>query len=437
MKSTKAIGAVSRWATSENFDLYLLAAASFAFTVLGFTNALPVTTLASVVIALLALLAISQIRSRSHVSLIAKSQYRDPLAAFSKDFGSDFTSDASQARSYLFVGHTMVRSVQTMRNDMTRILNGGGNVQILVLDPTDEELLHVAGRSRADYLRGRITSTIDELESLRARTRGHLEVRVSSFASTIGVHAFDCDTSDGTIYVQHYEYKAPQEAAPIFRFTVNDGSWYRHYTHECRRMWQDASPWPLSPTETLMRMTRPLFKDTFGSELTEAMTRAKDILITGVTRTTLIRDNYNRFEALLKSGGKIRFLLVDPESTAIALAAHRYYAARSPHSAQERVRHALGLLEELAKSTNGRLTVRLTDHPLAMGVIAIDSPLHERSASSALFIEYYSYQAAGEPKFIIEPGDATWFEHFLAEATLLWNEARPHPAADKDATSEG
>jgi hypothetical protein len=43
-----------------------------------------------------------------------------------------------------------------------------------------------------------------------------------------------------------------------------------------------------------------------------------------------------------------------------------------------------------------------------------------RSHASALFIEYYTYQARGEPKFILQPADGQWYENLWQEAEAFW-----------------
>jgi hypothetical protein len=69
------------------------------------------------------------------------------------------------------------------------------------------------------------------------------------------------------------------------------------------------------------------------------------------------------------------------------------------------------------------LRVRLTTHPLAMGLLAVDAVSGARTPYSALFVEYFTYQAAGEPKFVVLPSDERWFDHFLLEAEALWDGA--------------
>jgi hypothetical protein len=68
--------------SDEYLDLYILAAAALTFTVLGAVGVADIKVLASVILALLAVLAYSQIRSRRHVADIAKAQRSDPLSIF-------------------------------------------------------------------------------------------------------------------------------------------------------------------------------------------------------------------------------------------------------------------------------------------------------------------------------------------------------------------
>lgn len=208
--------------------------------------------------------------------------------------------------------------------------------------------------------------------------------------------------------------------------TGRHGFWYEHFAAEAERLWRDGTPWPLDPTISLRRSARPPFQQEFGPELELGMDKARDLLITGVTRNTLVNSNYNKFEAWLRNGCRIRMLLIDPSSDAIDVASERYYAERSPDSARERVRHTLRLLAELKRATDGDLSVRLTSYPLAMGVICVDGGLDRRSSASALFAEYYTYQALGEPKFVLQPGESPWFSNLYQEAEALWGIAPEH-----------
>jgi hypothetical protein len=147
-------------------------------------------------------------------------------------------------------------------------------------------------------------------------------------------------------------------------------------------------------------------------------------------------ENYTGFENWLRNGCTIRVLLIEPTSTAVEIAAERYYAERSSESTRARIEQSLRLLSERdTKSTRGSLEVRLTSHPLATGIIAVDAPAEHRNQSSSVFVEYYTFQAAGEPKFVLQPSDR-WFGQFLAEGEMLWNGAAEVQTVQPDTLPE-
>lgn len=429
---TRLKRAVNRVVTDEYLDLYVLAASALVVATLGVLGIADVKTLTSVTLALLAVLAYSQIRSRRHVAEIAKAQKPDPLSIFRATFPDDLISRRAGATSLLLIGLTMTRTVQAgSLIDMRRTLRSGGKIRILLVDPTNDELIAAISRHGphgidSGQVRRRIQGTLDELADLQKGTGGDLEIRVISFIPPMGLNVIDAHTTDGLIVAQHYEHRPAAEAAPIFCFKPADSIWYEHFAAEALRLWEDGTPWPLSAAQKLTRSPRPRFQDVFGPELENSMKQAHDLLITGVTRNTLVMSNYNKFEEWLQRGCQIRIVLLDPSSDAVVAAANRYYANRSPDIVRERVRHSLRLLTELRRSTGGSISVRLTNHPLAMGMVAVDGGPTIRSDASALFIEYYTYQARGEPKFVLQPPDSEWFEHFLGEAEALWASATDH-----------
>ncbi|MEV4470635.1 hypothetical protein [Nonomuraea sp. NPDC049504] len=423
--------AMAKLIVDDNLDLYILAATALIFTVMGSLNVIDDTkTLASVILALLAFLALSQIRSRRHIAEVALSQRMDLTDFFMTAFPAELHQSRAAVDTWLFIGNTMSRTLPTMRVPLHRSLTRGARVQILLLDPTDAALMQVASQDGsipedADHLAETVERSLDELLSLGGGTQGLLEVRVASFLPKIGVNAIDAGTANAVLYVQHYEHRPPGEAAPIFKLTPQNGFWYAHYAAEARRMWEEGTPWPLSKVEAISRLPRPGLMTAYGNHLEQAMAAGRELLITGVTRNTLMNSNYANFEEWLSSGTSVRVVLVDPDSPATKLAADRYYAERSVTSVKERIWHTLRLLQELKRATGGDISVRLSEHPIAMGIVGVDTSTGERTDASSLFLEYFSYRARGEPKQILRPGDGDWFEHFVTEAEKIWSDATP------------
>jgi hypothetical protein len=418
-----------RIVSDEYLDLYILAVAALTFTILGFVGIADIKVLASVI---LALLAYSQIRSRRHVADIAAGQRSDPLSIFQTVFPRELETRRGSASSLLLIGMTMTRTVQGGSLTVLRqVLRSGGKICVLLIDPTDDALMRAASEHSqhgytADRFKRRVESTLEELAVLQDATNGDLEIRVAPFVPHMGINAIDVGNPNALIVLQHYEHRSVGESAPVFSLKPADGFWYEHFAAEAERLWQDGTPWPLASAVAVQRSPRPSFKEEFGPGLDLSMDKAQELLITGVTRNTPITSSYHKFEDRLRNGCRIRLLLMEPTSDAIVVAAERYYADRSPDSIRERVRHTLRLLAEVKRSTGGDLSVRLTSHPLAMGTIAVDGSPDIRSEASALFVEYYTYQAPGEPKFVLQPADSQWFENLYQEAEALWNNATVH-----------
>jgi hypothetical protein len=41
-------------------------------------------------------------------------------------------------------------------------------------------------------------------------------------------------------------------------------------------------------------------------------------------------------------------------------------------------------------------------------------------------VEYYTYQAPGEPKFVLQPDGGLGYQLFVDQAEALWNSAAPY-----------
>jgi hypothetical protein len=435
MQDNRLARLVKQIIASESLDLYVLSLAALTLTAIGFSGDLSSGKLASAILAMLTLLALSQIRSRRHVSEIAASQAHNRFSIFKLNLPEGYQMPAS-ARSFLFIGWSMVRSVQTMRTDMRRLLESRGKVQVLLLDPSNDELLRVAAGDRRDILLQKIEVTLRELDSLRQRVGGDLEVRVSSFIPKICIHAFDPGLPSSVIYVQHYEYKSPGEEAPIFRLELRDGFWHNHFVAEAQRMWEDGLRWPLTPSQALARSPRPSFTNNYGDGLRVNIAKARYLLVTGHSRNAMVRNHRKELRELLTSGCRIRFLLLDPSAEETISSLARFTATRSAAGLRNRIQDTIRLLDELRRSTGGSVTVRLSSNPITMGLIAIDGAQEVRSEASALFLEYLGYPIGGEPIFVLQPADQPWFDNFLAEAEAIWSESVEYvPPGTADASA--
>ncbi|MEV6282894.1 hypothetical protein [Kribbella sp. NPDC051770] len=419
-----SVRVVHRLLTDDNFDLWLLTAAAAVFTVLGIVDVADMSVLSSAILALLAALAVAQIKSRRLVAEIAGRT--EPHDLLRRDFPEDLVRRRAEADDVLLIGIAMARTIQGSRDDFHRALVRGARLRVLVVDPTNQALVEQAAlmrpAGRAALLAQRIRSTLEELTELKESTRGNLEIRVAQFVPPIGVNLIR-GRGSATVTIQQPELRPDSEPGPILHLAETDGGWFTFYAQQAERLWEAGTPWPPSPGHRLTAMARPQFVQSFGAELVDSMRPANDLFITGVGRYTLLVENYSEFEQWLRRGCRIRMLVIDPASPAVGIAAERYYHERDPESARARIEESLRLLAGLAASTGGALEVRVTSHPVAMSVIAVDAVDGEHTEHTALFAEYYAYQAKAEPRFVLQPSDP-WFKEFLTEAELLWASAR-------------
>lgn len=404
----------------ENLDLYLVATTALVFTVLGVTGVAR-DDLPSIILATLAVLALAQIRSRSHVSRINAQVGPAAGATFSREFPPELEARRSAAQDFFFVGVSMYRTLPTLRNDLHRMALRSHRARVLLVDPDDDALLEMAaqrgGSLAREDLAARIRATLAELERLNRDTARPVEIRVSAVLPAVGLNIIDKDSPTGLVVAQHYEFRPEEDGRPITRLSVDDGYWYHHFVREAERMWEAARPWSAARRRSV---TGPAFTLDFDASVFARITDAADLLITGVARNELLTAHNGKFEQCLRQGGRIRLLLVDPASDGLTLAAGRYRAVRDPQLTADRVNQSIHFARSLAKETGGDIELRLTTHPLSVGLLAV------RDANGAnAYVEYYLYHGNDDLKFALGPHDTLAYPRFLDEAEQLWADARP------------
>jgi hypothetical protein len=235
-----------QYAMEDQFDLYALALVAFIFTLMGVTGIADIRTLSSVILAFLAVLATSQVRSRRMISDLAR-KYPGSKQLLYVNPPMEMVSARSRASSILFIGVSMVKTLSQARDDIRRILLSGGRVRILLLDYRRSDLLEtVKDHHPGDVAVGRIAESIKhsvtEMGFLWGEAGGFLEVRVADFVPRSGFRVFDSGSMSGEVYIQHYEYRPAQERPVVLRLQAADGQWYEYFVAEAERMWARGTP---------------------------------------------------------------------------------------------------------------------------------------------------------------------------------------------------
>jgi hypothetical protein len=231
----------------ETIDLWLLVAASLIFTVLGATGIASIQVTSSVVLALLALLAISQIRGRQEIRGLVTSWQRSRTSIFEADFPDAYYAARSRAsQSYSFAGMTMQRTFSTMRPDLIRILDNNGTVRILLPDPSNQALMEMVAASRrygetASDMSDQVRQSIATAKGLRGTTGRGSEVKVISLLPRVGLNVIDGGLPDALLMVQLYQIHPKGEPGPIFVLTPSDREWFTHFHNEFEQLWNSGT----------------------------------------------------------------------------------------------------------------------------------------------------------------------------------------------------
>ena len=231
----------------ETIDLWLLVTASLIFTVLGATGIATIQVTGSVVLALLALLAISQIRGRQEVRGLVASWQRSRTSIFEADFPDAYYAARSRAsQSYSFAGMTMQRTFLTMRPDLIRILDNNGTVRILLPDPSNQALMEMVAASRrygetASDMSDQVRQSIATAKGLRGTTGHGPEVKVTSLLPRVGLNVIDGGLPDALLMVQLYQIHPKGEPGPIFVLAPSDREWFTHFHDEFEQLWNSGT----------------------------------------------------------------------------------------------------------------------------------------------------------------------------------------------------
>lgn len=233
----------------HHLDVTLLILAAAGFTIAGLAG-LETKFLSPVILALLGLLAISQIKSRSQVKSVADTWHRARTDLLSSKFPPKYKqAQDAVSHSYFYTGATMKRTMAIMGDHIPRILANGGTVRILLPDPKNTQLLEMIAATRpgndVQAIRQDLENSLRQaiqLRSGRGSDKGTLEVRTIQFAPHVGINAFELDYPTGTIMVQMYAFgvEAGTERSPIIFLDAGDREWYRHFEDEIERLWDDG-----------------------------------------------------------------------------------------------------------------------------------------------------------------------------------------------------
>ena len=143
-----------------------------------------------------------------------------------------------------------------------------------------------------------------------------------------------------------------------------------------------------------------------------------DVWIIGATQSMTISHNYPQLQGILRRGGRIRILLLDPDGEAHKLVPIQKYHPIKANEVQSKIRASLDRLRDLSQLSTDRCEVRVLDYPLPFNIYALNID----RAGGRVFVEYQSIKMdPGDlPKVTFGKEDGYWFEYYLTQMANIW-----------------
>ena len=236
----------------ENIDLYLTVVVALVLAAANILGWAPSTWLAPITLAVLALLAVSNLKNRHMLESILQEKSAESL--FLMEYPPILLDDIRAAKELYIMGVNLTRTVTNLYPDLEAKLTKGDKVKILLVNPggvankllasrlyypTDEQ-----GQSK------RILATLSSLAYLVRIKPKQLEVRTLDYPIAFGVFATNLNSSDGAIYMEQYGFKAKRDDIPKLVLRPKDGRWFEQYREQVLALWENATPWKFSDTDT-------------------------------------------------------------------------------------------------------------------------------------------------------------------------------------------
>jgi hypothetical protein len=234
----------------ENIDLYLTVVAALSISILNLIELTPKDWIPPITLAVLALLAITNLVNRHKLDAALMSQHS--VEKFMEAYPVGAKSDIKTSKELWLVGYVLGRTLLDNLGVIKEKLLRNESVKVLLFNPDSDAMSHFCASLsislNQDELQSRINSSLETLRSLSRFAKKHpgkLEVRIFDHPFYFGTYAMDIRSPNGVMYIELYKYKGNMDDEPKFVLHKKDGHWFELYKDQLISMWQDAKPYSL------------------------------------------------------------------------------------------------------------------------------------------------------------------------------------------------
>ncbi|MGW1134497.1 hypothetical protein [Streptomyces griseoluteus] len=232
-------------------DLYVTLVAAVTFGVLGLAGNVSQEVITSGILAILALVAISLLRSRSQSELINQSLTEIKARPSADRFFSEVDDRdeiremISSSREVWLHGWTLGIHLVSYADEIRRAVAAGLNIKILVIEPNSMAMTIAASEAEnhgADELSSNLEANLRRLSApIEGTIVGKLEIKTLSYVPHNTVIASDPSTKHGKIVMRIATFRADHWQRPTFTVTrQNDPGWYDFFKTQFDRKWESG-----------------------------------------------------------------------------------------------------------------------------------------------------------------------------------------------------
>jgi len=235
----------------ENIDLYVTVLIALVLVILNIIGFAPSNWMAPLTLAVLGLLAISNLGSRYKLEQFINNFNRSAESFFQDEYPSNILDLIKSSSEIWFIGVTLNRTIKNYFHILEQKLQRGDFIKVLLVNPDSPAADAARSRGRFEInheqMKSNILDTLTELGYLKSIAPNRIEVRTISYPISFGAILLNPDDSEltsGIIFIEHYPYRIKRTHVPKFVLSAKqDAEWFNLYKSELCSMWSDGVDW--------------------------------------------------------------------------------------------------------------------------------------------------------------------------------------------------
>jgi len=230
-----------------NIDLYLTVVVAIGLVVLNLVGVASQTLVAPLTLAVLGLLAISNLGNRYKIEELIEKLSQTSHTVFIEEFPPNFKSDIEGATELWLVGVSLTQITRKYHSTVEQMLRSGHRVKVLVIHPKGSAIemaeSRAYGQPNVERARHEILGTLDDYCQLRSISPDQLEIRTIQTPLGHSLIAVNPNSSSGIFYIANYPFKTPGGSKPKFVLRTKDGNWFDFFKEEFHALWESGTEW--------------------------------------------------------------------------------------------------------------------------------------------------------------------------------------------------